>query len=224
MTIAAGTKLGPYEILALLGKGGMGEVYRAHDSRLNRDVAIKLLPETVAHDPQRLRRFEQEAKTASALNHPNIITIHEIGAAWLDASQMHYITTELIAGQTLHHLLKHERLPLDQALDIGVQITSALAAAHAAGIIHRDIKPANVMLRQDGIVKVLDFGLAKLVGTRKLERGMRNEEAETLLQGASDIHHSSFRDHPSTLPGIVMGTPKYMVTVNISCGSLLRNV
>ncbi len=202
MPLNANTRFDHYEIIAPLGKGGMGEVYRAKDTRLNREVAIKVLPPSVAADHERLLRFEQEAKAASALNHPNIITIHEIGSAMIGADVSHYITTELINGQTLRQYLKTERLPLTTALDIGIQITSALAAAHEAGIIHRDIKPENIMVRRDGIVKVLDFGLAKLTEKRGRwgERERLGEDDATLALSLP----------PLTIPGAVMGTPRYM--------------
>src|SRR5262245_3836135 len=152
------TTLSHYRILSKLGAGGMGEVYLAEDTRLDRQVALKVLPEVFAGDAERMRRFVQEAKSASALNHPNIITIHEIG----ETDKNHFIATEYIEGETLRHHLQHARMKLREVVDIVVQVASALAAAHTAGIIHRDLKPENVMLRPDGIVKVLDFGLAKL--------------------------------------------------------------
>src|SRR5438128_7794980 len=158
MTIAAGTKLGRYEIRSQLGAGGMGEVYLAQDTKLDRKVALKILPADVAAHPDRMKRFVQEAKTASALNHPNIITIHEID----ETDSGHFIATEFIEGETLRDRMRTTPMKLGEALDVAVQITSALSAAHAAGIVHRDIKPENIMLRGDGIGKVLDFGLAKL--------------------------------------------------------------
>src|SRR5438876_4299322 len=157
MTILAGTKLGRYEIRSQLGAGGMGEVYLAQDTKLDRKVALKILPAEVAAHPDRMKRFRQEAKAASALNHPNIITIHEID----ETASGHFIATEFIDGETLRER-EQKPLQLSESLDIAAQIASALAAAHAAGIVHRDIKPENVMLRRDGIVKVLDFGLAQL--------------------------------------------------------------
>ena len=159
MPIDLGTRFDRYQILAPLGEGGMGQVYLAQDTKLGRKVALKLLPEKYTRDSKRLRRFEQEARAASALNHPNIITIHEIG----EVEGVHFIATEFIEGQTLRQLLSKERLSIRQALDTTIQVASALVAAHAAGIVHRDIKPENVMLRPDGYVKVLDFGLAKLI-------------------------------------------------------------
>jgi serine/threonine protein kinase len=194
------TQIGVYQLLAPLGKGGMGEVYLALDTRLKRKVAVKLLPAQFTHDRERVRRFEQEAYAASALNHPNIITVHDIG----EHEQRHYLVTEYVEGQTLRQrLATAEREPLTTTIGIFVQIAEALATAHEAGIIHRDIKPENVMVRKDGIVKVLDFGLAKLL--RDEGGGMRDEsEKETLT------HPSSLISHPSTMPGIVMGTPRYM--------------
>ena len=158
MAIVAGSQFDHYEIIAPIGTGGMGEVWRARDTRLARDVAIKVLPADFAHDAERLRRFEQEARAASSLNHPNIITIHDIGAA----EGTHFIATELIEGETLRARLEREPLTVTTALELAAQVASALAAAHAAGIIHRDIKPENIMIRRDGVAKVLDFGLAKL--------------------------------------------------------------
>src|SRR5438105_4538288 len=156
MTLAAGTKLGRYEIRSQLGKGGMGEVYLAQDSQLDRKVALKILPADVADNKDRMRRFVQEAKAASALNHPNIITIYEID----ETDSGHFIANEFIDGETLREREVKEPLKLAESLEIATQIASALAAAHTAGIVHRDIKPENVMIRHDGIVKVLDFGLA----------------------------------------------------------------
>src|SRR6266567_7242646 len=153
MTIAAGTKLGRYEIRSKIGAGGMGEVYLALDTELDRTVAIKILPENLASDQQRLQRFVQEAKAASALNHPHILTIYEIGSI----GNSRFIATEFIEGETLRERMK-AGLKLSDALEFSIQIAGALAAAHVAGIIHRDIKPENIMVRRDGYVKVLDFG------------------------------------------------------------------
>src|SRR5437899_144974 len=158
MTIAAGTKLGRYEIRSQLGAGGMGEVFLAQDTKLDRKVALKILPPEFAEDAERMRRFVQEAKAASALNHPNIITIHEIG----ESDGVHYIATEFIDGTTLGDRLADHSLTLSEVLAIAAQIARAIQAAHEAGIVHRDIKPGNVMLRRDGYLKVLDFGIAKL--------------------------------------------------------------
>ena len=158
MTIAVGTHLGRYEIRSQLGVGGMGEVYLAQDTKLDRKVALKILPADVASDQTRMRRFVQEAKAASALNHPNILTIHEID----QTDSGYFIATEFIDGQTLREHLQRAPLKIREVLNVAAQVAGALVAAHAAGIAHRDIKPENVMLRRDGIVKVLDFGLSKL--------------------------------------------------------------
>ncbi len=199
--VTIGQTLGPYQITDKLGVGGMGEVYVARDTRLERNVAIKILPAIYTLEEARVQRFEREAKAVSALNHPNIVTIHEIG----QHDDLHFIVTELIEGTTLRRLMDERPLRLVEAMDIAVQIANALVGAHAASIIHRDIKPDNVMVRQDGIVKVLDFGLAKLGETMKAEGGTRNENAE-----AAALHRSAFSPHPSTVPGIVMGTARYM--------------
>jgi predicted Ser/Thr protein kinase/dipeptidyl aminopeptidase/acylaminoacyl peptidase len=165
MTLAAGQKLGPYEILAPLGAGGMGEVYRARDSRLRREVAIKVLSAELSADADRRNRFEQEARSASALNHHNIVTVHEIGTA----DSTIYIAMELVDGKTLREVLQGGPLPTKRLLDISYQIADGLAKAHAAGIVHRDLKPENVMVTKDGVVKILDFGLAKLLKTQEDE-------------------------------------------------------
>jgi serine/threonine protein kinase len=157
--ILPGTTVGRYEIRSQIGAGGMGEVYLARDTELDRMVALKILPAAVATDQQRMRRFVQEAKSASSLNHQNIITIYEIG----EADSIRFIATEFVEGITLRQHLKRARLPLAEVFEVGIQIASGLAAAHEAGIVHRDIKPENIMLRsRDGFVKVLDFGLVKL--------------------------------------------------------------
>ncbi|HET9533242.1 MAG TPA: protein kinase [Blastocatellia bacterium] len=185
---APGKQVSHYKILSLLGAGGMGEVYLAEDTRLRRKVALKVLPETIAQDKDRLRRFEQEAFAASALNHPNILTIYEFGAE----GETHFLAAELVDGETVRARLQRAPLAFDEALNIAVQTAQALGAAHGAGIIHRDIKPENVMIRNDGIVKVLDFGLAKLV-----EQGPLDAEAETRIQGLTE-------------PGMIVGTVAYM--------------
>src|SRR2546426_12742355 len=153
-----GQVIGAYEIISFISRGGMGEVYLAQDKRRGRRVALKLLPSSVTKDVSRLRRFEQEARAASALNHPNIITIYEIR----EANSTLMIATEFVEGETLRQRLAAGALGLNEALNVAIQIADALAAAHKTGIIHRDIKPENIMLRPDGYVKVLDFGLAKL--------------------------------------------------------------
>jgi serine/threonine protein kinase/WD40 repeat protein len=157
VTLAAGTKLGPYEILASIGAGGMGEVYRAKDPRLGREVALKVLPATFTQDADRLRRFESEARSASALSHPNIVTVHEIGKSHGTA----YMAMEFVDGSSLRQLLAAGALPERKMLDVAVQMADGLAKAHSAGIVHRDLKPENVMVSRDGFVKLLDFGLAK---------------------------------------------------------------
>src|SRR5262249_1304391 len=185
-----GRQLGHYEILSLLGSGGMCEVYLAEDASLGRKVALKLLPAEFTRDQDRLLRFKQEARAASSLNHPNIITIYEIG----EADGIHFIATEFIDGQTLRQRSAQGRLGLFAALDIGIQTATALSAAHDAGIAHRDIKPENLMLRPDGYLKVLDFGSSKLTETRTLG-GSSKTSAMTAVR---------------TAPGIVMGTINYM--------------
>src|SRR5262249_12563217 len=160
--VAVGQQISHYRILSLIGAGGMGRVYLVHDTQLGRRVALKILPEQFIADADRVRRFEREARAASALNHPNIITIHEIG----QVGASHFIATEFIEGQTLRQHLTRGKIELREALEIAIQVAGALTAAHAAGIVHRDIKPENVMLRPDGYVKVLDFGLAKLTERR----------------------------------------------------------
>jgi eukaryotic-like serine/threonine-protein kinase len=184
----AGQQLGPYEILSLLGRGGMGEVYQARDTRLDRMAALKILPIEVAADPGRLRRFVREAKAASALNHPNIATIYEIG----ESDGIHWIAMELVEGQTLAERMKDRQLGIDEILGIGVQTAEGLEAAHKKGIIHRDIKPANLMLTPEGRVKVLDFGLAKRL---HLEEPGQDMPAST---------------EPHTVSGLIMGTVEYM--------------
>src|SRR5450755_4504596 len=151
MVLTAGAKVGPYEIAAPLGAGGMAEVYRAKDTRLERIVAIKILPAAFSADSERLHRFEQEARSASALNHPNIVTIYELGR---DGSAL-YIAMELVEGQTLRQLLAAGLLPMRRTIDIAVQIAEGLTKAHEAGITHRDLKPENIMISDDGLVKIL---------------------------------------------------------------------
>jgi eukaryotic-like serine/threonine-protein kinase len=189
MTISAGATLGPYEILSPLGAGGMGEVYRARDPRLGRDVAIKVLPRAFAVDPDRLARFEQEARSVAALNHPNIIAIYDVGA---DAEQRPYLVTELIDGVTLRTKLSEEPMPLRLAIDLALQIARGLAAAHDKGIVHRDLKPENLFVAKDRRLKILDFGLAKLVGPRE-----KRSPESTIAAG-------------ETQSGVVLGTVGYM--------------
>jgi serine/threonine protein kinase len=191
MALHSGTRLGPYEILAALGAGGMGEVYLAQDTRLNRKVALKILPNEVAADPDRMKRFVQEAKTASGLNHPNIITIYEID----QSESTPFIAAEFIEGVTLRDRMNGRPLPLAEGLNVAVQVAGALAAAHASNIVHRDIKPENIILRSDGIAKVIDFGLAKLTGQGSPE----------WVNGSAPTHA-----HLKTESGVVMGTACYM--------------
>jgi eukaryotic-like serine/threonine-protein kinase len=211
----APAQIGAYEILSPLGRGGMGEVWLAHDTRLGRKAAVKLLPAEFTTDAERVRRFEQEARAASALNHPNILTVYEIG----EVEQRRFIVTEYIEGETLRQRLTNapqQRLRLSEALDIAAQVAAALAAAHEAGITHRDIKPENVMVRKDGLVKVLDFGIAKLDGKDEGGRSSGKDEGgrmkdEVGAPTSSFIPHpSSFRLHPLTTPGAVLGTASYM--------------
>ncbi|HZF39689.1 MAG TPA: protein kinase, partial [Blastocatellia bacterium] len=209
MTVVAGTRFDRYEIISPLGAGGMGEVYLARDMRLERKVALKLLLDERTKDDQRVLRFEQEARAASALNHPNIITIYEIG----DYGSTHFIATEFIEGLTLRKILAEGKMPVIAALDVAIQVASALSAAHEAGIVHRDIKPENVMLRRDGIVKVLDFGLAKLIemGAGERESGGTGEQ-ESGRSGDKENLNSPLSPSLSlqTDPGTVMGTATYM--------------
>src|SRR2546430_626388 len=189
--LKVGQNISHYKTTAVLGQGGMGEVYLAQDIKLGRPVALKLLPAQFTTEEERVRRFEQEARAASALNHPNIVTIHEIGKS----NSTHFIATEFVDGETLRASLANRAMKFDEVLDIAAQIASALEAAHEAGIVHRDIKPENIMLRRrDRIVKVLDFGLAKLA---PLQVAAVETEAQT-------------RSVVKTNPGTVMGTVQYM--------------
>ncbi|ABF41220.1 serine/threonine protein kinase [Candidatus Koribacter versatilis Ellin345] len=187
MSLAPGTILGAYEIRAPLGAGGMGEVYRAHDRRLDREVAIKVLPSSVTDDPERLLRFEQEARAAGALNHPNILAVYQFAT---DPTGVSYLVTELLDGETLRERLKHGPIPLRKAIEYGVQIANGLAAPHEKGIVHRDLKPENLFITKDGRVKILDFGLAKI------------GQAQSATVGPTLTR--------VTEPGLVMGTVGYM--------------
>jgi serine/threonine protein kinase len=204
------TPLSHYHIVAKLGAGGMGEVYRALDTRLDRAVAIKVLPAEFAKDAERVRRFEQEARATSALNHPNILTVYDIGTASPELGGAPFIVMELLEGEELRARLNDGALPVRTALDYAQQIAAGLSAAHEKGITHRDLKPENLFVTTDGRVKILDFGLAKLRPLRNADFGMRNEEAATLIQGEAQNPHSPFRNPQLTAPGTVMGTVAYM--------------
>ena len=188
MVLTSGTKLGPYEIISALGEGGMGEVYRARDTHLGRSVAIKILPAVFSADSDRLHRFEEEARSACALNHPNIVTIYELG----QHGSTHYIAMELVEGKTLRELLVPGLLPMREAIEIAAQVAEGLAKAHEAGIAHRDLKPENLMVSDDGFVKILDFGLAKLASPS----GEWSDMCTTSVM--------------QTAPGLVLGTVGYM--------------
>src|SRR6266853_465852 len=193
MNLASGTKLGPYEIVSLLGAGGMGEVYRARDSRLRREVAIKVLPQALSLDADRMRRFEQEALATSALNHPNILAVFDIGTS--EGSP--YVVSELLEGETLRERLRSGAIPVRKTLDYAMQIAHGLAAAHEKGIIHRDLKPENLFVTKDGRLKILDFGLAKLTQPDAASSSSSHTSAATI-------------SHHGTEAGVVMGTAGYM--------------
>jgi dipeptidyl aminopeptidase/acylaminoacyl peptidase len=186
MSIASGTKLGPYEIVAPLGAGGMGEVYRARDTRLDRSVAIKILPAVFAADNDRLQRFQQEARVLGSLNHPNLLAIFDVGSH----DGVHYLVSELLEGETLRARLNEGPLPLRKAVDYGIQLANGLAAAHDKGIVHRDLKPDNIFITRDGRAKILDFGLAK--------------------SSAPAAHDNDTLTGAATQPGVVLGTAGYM--------------
>ncbi len=189
MTLDSGSRLGSYEIVSLLGSGGMGDVYKAKDLKLGRTVAIKLLQKNLAADPERLKSFEQEARAASALDHPNIVTIHDIA----EVDGQHFIVMQYVEGKTLRELMAAKRLPLSKTIHYAIQIADGLARAHSHGIVHRDLKPDNIMVTEDGLVKILDFGLAKLIEP-------------------SDWTEASTRDlaQPHTKEGHIVGTAPYM--------------
>ena len=189
MALTSGTKLGPYQVIAPIGAGGMGEVYRARDAALERDVAVKVLPTVVSEDPDRLRRFKQEAQATAALNHTNILAIFHVG----EQNGTPYIVSELLEGESLRQRLQAGPLPMRKAIDYAVQVARGLAAAHNRGIIHRDLKPENIFLTRDGRAKILDFGLSKL---SRPEEGASNSDSPTLTR------HSE--------PDVVLGTVGYM--------------
>jgi hypothetical protein len=189
MALTSGTKLGPYQIEAPLGAGGMGEVYRARDTRLDRNVALKILPESFAHNRDRLHRFEQEARAVAALNHPNILAVFDIG----QHNGSPYLVSELLEGDSLRATLDRGALPQRKAIEYGVQVAQGLAAAHEKGIVHRDLKPENVFVSKDGHIKILDFGLAKLA-----------------QKAASADSHGVMLTSSHTAAGVVMGTATYM--------------
>src|ERR1035438_176874 len=206
MALTPGSKIGPYEILSPLGAGGMGEVYRARDTRLGRDVALKILPESFARDADRLRRFEQEARAVAALNHPNILAVFDIGT---HSEGQHnegqnngspFLVSELLEGESLRAVLDRGALPQRKTIEYGVQIAHGLAAAHEKGIVHRDLKPENVFVDRDGRIKILDFGLAKLA------QKSGTESDDVTLAGSH------------TAVGVVMGTASYMAPEQVRGG------
>src|SRR5438105_8682475 len=189
MSITIGTQLGSHEITALLGKGGMGEVYRARDSKLKREVAIKILPDEFNRDPDRVSRFHREAEVLALLNHPNIAAIYDLE----ESNGRCYLVLELVEGETLADRLQRGPIPIDEALNIAKHICEALEAAHEKGVIHRDLKPANIKITPDGKVKVLDFGLAKAF----------QEQLETTVSNSPTLLNPS-------VPGMILGTAAYM--------------
>jgi serine/threonine protein kinase len=193
MSLAPGVRLGPYEIVGPLGAGGMGEVYRARDTKLGRDVALKLLPDSFTHDPERIARFRREAQVLAALNHLHIGAIYGLD----DANGQQFLVLELVDGESLDRRIARGPIPVDEALPIAKQIAEALEAAHEKGIIHRDLKPANIALTHDGQVKVLDFGLAKAT--------------ETASGSSGDLANSPTMTSPAmTGVGVILGTAAYM--------------
>ncbi|MBV8904176.1 MAG: serine/threonine protein kinase, partial [Acidobacteriia bacterium] len=196
-SLAPEQRLGHFEIIRLLAHGGMGDVYRARDIRLAREVALKVLPPAFSQDRSRLARFEQEARAASALNHPNIISLFDTGSS----DGVFWIATELVEGETLSEVIGRGPVPVSRLIGIACQIAAGLAAAHGAGVIHRDLKPANLMLTRDGRVKILDFGLAKHIGRR-------NAAAHGNENGGQE--RSQLQTQSMTLPGLALGTPGYM--------------
>src|SRR6476620_5473512 len=194
MPLEAGTKFGRYEILSQLGKGGMGEVYLAKDTKLDRNVALKILPAELASSRERMLRFVQEAKAAAALNHPNVAHVYEIS----EHDGLNFIAMEYVEGRTLREKIHYEQTGLSKLLKYLQQVASGLAKAHAAGIVHRDLKPDNIMITRDGYAKILDFGLAKLIETQS--PSITNEDAATAVMPGQ----------PLSAAGSVMGTVGYM--------------
>ena len=201
MPLATGTRIGPYQVIAAIGEGGMGEVYRARDTKLDRDVALKVLPDLFASDVERLTRFEREAKTLASLNHPHIAHIHGLE----EAGGVRALVMELVEGPTLADRIAQGAIPAGEALPIARQIAQALEAAHAQGIIHRDLKPANIKVRDDGTVKVLDFGLAKLAATAS--GGLSEARGAA---SAQDLMNSPTIATRMTAQGVILGTAAYM--------------
>src|SRR5262245_42280374 len=191
MALTIGTLLGSYEIIALLGKGGMGEVYRARDTKLKREVAIKLLPDEFSRDSDRISRFQREAEVLASLNHPHIAAIHDLA----ESGQSRFLVLELVEGETLADRIAGGPIPVEEALPIAKQIAEALEAAHEKGIVHRDLKPSNIKITPEGRVKVLDFGLAKIYESTVASRSASNSPTLSALQ---------------TMGGVILGTAAYM--------------
>ncbi|MFW9816858.1 MAG: serine/threonine-protein kinase, partial [Candidatus Thorarchaeota archaeon] len=200
MTLSKGQRLGTYEIIGSIGSGGMGEVYRAKDLRLGREVALKILPAEVASNADRLARFEFEARAIAGLNHPNIVTLFSVDYE----DNVHFLTMELVEGQDLSQLIRPDGLPLGRILDLMIPLADALAVAHDRGVVHRDLKPSNVMVTRDGRLKVLDFGLAKLVGADSIP----------------DAGCAATVTSPLSEPGQMLGTVQYMSPEQIRCEAL----
>src|SRR5262245_10344945 len=191
MPISIGSQLGSYEITALLGKGGMGEVYRARDTKLKREVAIKILPDEFSRDPARVSRFQREAEVLAALNHPNIAVLYD----FQQSGDTRFLVLELVEGETLAELLQHGSVPVEEALDIARKVCEALEGSHEKGIFHRDLKPANVKVTPDAKVKVLDFGLAKALDSAPVDATLSNSPTLSLA---------------ATNAGVILGTAAYM--------------
>jgi len=209
MALTAGTRIGVYEVLSSLGAGGMGEVYRARDTRLNRDVALKVLPDAFSSDPDRLARFEREAQVLASLNHPHIAAIHgleESAPSTGSGQAVRALVLELVEGETLADRLTHGPIPIDEALAIARQIADALDAAHELGIIHRDLKPANVKVTADGVVKVLDFGLAKLAQPGDAP----SQQSASHLTMSPTLASPMITSPAMTTVGVILGTAAYM--------------